>query len=218
YLWLTNLRDLSTEKIPRTDSNDINPMWIGNHIYFLSDRNGPMTLFRYDSTSKGVAEVIKNTGHDIRAASAGPGGIVYEQFGQLFIYDTENRKSQAVPVEISADLNEVRPRMQTVDREIATGGISASGVRAVFEAHGEILTVPAEKGDIRNLTATPGVMERTPSWSPDGQWIAFFSDESHEYALHIRAQTGTGETKKIPLPGNGTFYFGPRWSPDSKNL
>jgi tricorn protease len=218
YLWVVNFRDLSMEKIPRADSNDINPMWIGNQIYFLSDRNGPMTLFRYDPATKAVTELIKNTGHDIRAASAGPGGIVYEQFGQILIYDTENRKSQPVPIEISADLSEVRPRMQAVDREIRSAEISPSGVRAVFEAHGEILSVPAEKGDIRNLTGTPGVMERTPTWSPDGQWIAYFSDESGEYTLHIRAQSGTGETKKIPLAGNSAFYFGPRWSPDSKHI
>jgi tricorn protease len=218
YLWIANLRDLSTEKIPRTDSNDINPMWIGNQIYFLSDRNGPMTLFRYDPATKAVAELIKNTGHDIRAASAGPGGIVYEQFGQILIYDTENRKSQPVAIDISADLNEVRPRMQAVDREISSAAISPTGVRAIFEAHGEILSVPAEKGDVRNLTGTPGVMERTPAWSPEGQWVAYFSDESREYALHIRPQSGTGETKKIPLAGNSAFYFGPRWSPDSKHI
>jgi tricorn protease len=218
YLWIANLRDLNTEKIPRTDSNDINPMWIDNQIYFLSDRNGPMTLFRYDPATKAVAELIKNTAHDIRAASAGPGGIVYEQFGQILIYDTENRKTQPVPIEISADLNEVRPRVQSVDREISSAAISPSGVRAVFEAHGEILSVPAEKGDIRNLTGTPGIMERTPAWSPDGQWIAYFSDESREYALHIRAQSGTGETRKIPLEGKSAFYFSPRWSPDSKHI
>jgi tricorn protease len=218
YLWIVNFRDLSTEKIPRADSNDINPMWIGNQIYFLSDRNGSMTLFRYDPAAKAVAEVIKNNGHDIRAASSGPGGIVYEQFGQILIYDTENRKSQAVPIEISADMTEVRPRMQAADREIRNGDISPTGVRAVFEAHGEILSVPAEKGDIRNLTGTPGVMERRPAWSPDGQSIAYFSDESRKYALHIRSQSGTGETKKIALADASAFYFGPRWSPDSKNI
>jgi tricorn protease len=218
YLWIVNFRDLSTEKIPRADSNDINPIWIGNQIYFLSDRNGAMTLFRYDAGTKAVTEVIKNAGHDIRDASAGPGGIVYEQFGQILIYDTENRKSQAVPIEIAADMSEVRPRMQTVDREIRNADLSPTGVRAVFEAHGEILSVPAEKGDIRNLTGTPGVMERTPAWSPDGQWIAYFSDESRKYSLHLRAQSGTGETKKIALPDDSAFYFGPHWSPDSKNI
>ena len=95
YLWMVNLADLSTEKIPRTDSNDIYPMWIGDKIYFLSDRNGPMTLFSYDPKSKAVTELIKNTGKDIVSASAGPGGIVYEQFGQIHIYDLASEKEHA---------------------------------------------------------------------------------------------------------------------------
>jgi len=218
YLWIANLGDLSTEKIPRTDSNDINPMWIGDKVYFLSDRNGPMTLFSYDPATKVVRELVKNTGADIRSASAGPDAIVYEQFGQIALYDLRSGKSHPVPIQIDADLAEVRPRMQSVEKDIQIGKISPTGVRAVFEAHGEILTVPSEKGDIRDLTPTPGVMERSPSWSPDGQSIAYFSDESGEYALHIKPQSGEGETKKIALEGKSAFYFAPHWSPDSKQI
>jgi tricorn protease len=218
YLWIVNLADLSTEKIPRTDSNDINPLWIGDSIYFLSDRNGPMTLFRYDPAKKTVTELIKNTGHDIRSASAGPGGIVYERFGEIGIFDLATGKAHPVPIRIDADLSEVRPHVQNVEHEIHGGAISPTGVRAVFEAHGEILTAPADKGDIRNLTQTPGVMERTPVWSPDGQSIAYFSDESGEYALHISPQSGESPAKKIPLPGKSTYYFSPGWSPDSKQV
>ena len=209
YLWLVNFADLTTVKIPRTDSNDIFPMWAGDKVYFLSDRNGPMTLFRYDPQSKQVTELIKNTGKDIVSASAGPGGIVYEQFGQIHIYDIAAGKEHAVAIEITADLTEVRPRFQNVTRELRNAAISPTGARAVFEAHGEILTVPAEKGEMRNLTNTPGVMERTPVWAPDGKSIAFFSDESGEYALHIKAQNGAGETKKIQLAGKSAFYFDP---------
>lgn len=218
YLWLVNFADLSTQKIPRTDSNDIYPMWIGGKIYFLSDRNGRMTLFSYDPKNKTVTELIKNTGKDIESASAGPGGIVYEQFGQIHIYDIASGKSSRVPIEIEADLAEVRPHIQNVAKEIRNARISPSGVRAVFEAHGEILTAPAEKGDIRNLTNTPGVMERTPVWSPDGKSIAYFSDETGEYALHIKAQSGAGEARKVALQGKSAFYFDPRWSPDSKHI
>jgi tricorn protease len=218
YLWIANLADLGIEKLPRTDSNDINPMWIGDRIYFLSDRNGAMTLFRYDPATKAVAELIKNPGPDIRAASAGPGGIVYEQFGEIHIYDLTSGVSRRVPIDIAADLSEVRPRVQAVPREIQSAAISPTGVRAVFEAHGEVLTVPAAKGDTRNLTRTPGVMERTPVWSPDGQSIAFFSDESGEYALHVKPQSGDGEGRKIRLAGKSSFYFAPRWSPDSRHI
>jgi tricorn protease len=218
YLWIVNLGDLSIEKIPRTDSKDINPMWIGNKIYFLSDRNGPMTLFSYDLTTKAVTEVIGNTGHDIRAASEGPGAIVYERFGGMGIYDLATGKTRDIPVQVEADLTEIRPHFQNVEHEIRNVSISPTGVRAAVEAHGEILTVPADKGDIRNLTRTAGVMERTPAWSPDGQSIAYFSDESGEYALHVAPQTGAGPVRKIALPGSSTFYFGPVWSPDSKQL
>jgi tricorn protease len=224
YLWLVNFADLSTVKIPRTDSNDINPMWIGDKIYFLSDRGGvadkgaPMTLYRYDPQTKAVTKLIENNGKDIVSASAGPGGIVYEQFGQIFIYDLATNKPNKVPIEIAADLTEVRSHFQNVSREAKSAKISPSGVRAVFEAHGEILTVPAEHGDIRNLTHTPGVMERTPAWSPDGKSIAYFSDESGEYALHIKPQSGDGDAKKIALAGHAAFYFDPKWSPDSKQV
>ena len=218
YLWLVNFADLSTVKVPRTDSNDIYPMWVGEKIYFLSDRNGPMTLFRYDPQSKKVDELIKNAGEDIVSASAGPGGIVYEQIGQIHIYDIASGREHQVQVDIAGDLSEVRPRFQNVSRELRNSGISPTGVRAVFEAHGEILTVPAEKGESRNLTNTSGVMDRDPAWSPDGKSVAYFSDESGEYALHIKPQNGAGETKKIALQGKSAFYFGPKWSPDSKNV
>ena len=219
YLWLVNLADLTTVKVPRKDSNDVNPMWIGDKIYFLSDRNGPMTLYRWDPKSKAEpVELIANKGKDIDAASAGPGGIIYEQFGKIMIYDLASNKSHEVPVDLAADLSEVRPHFQNVSREIRTVKISPTGVRAVMEAHGEIITAPAEKGDIRNLTRTPGVMERTPAWSSDGKTIAYFSDESGEYALHIKSQSGEGETKKIPLAGKSAFYFDPKWSPDSKHI
>jgi len=218
YLWIVNFSDLAITKVPRTDSNDINPMWIGDKIYFLSDRQGPMTLWMWDGKSKEPKKVIENNGKDISSASAGPGGIVYEQFGGIYIYDLATNKSTKVDVQIAADLAEVRPHFQNVSREIRNAAISPNGVRAVFEAHGEILTVPADKGDIRNLTNTPGVMERTPSWSPDGKSVAYFSDESGEYALHVKPQSGEGDARKIPLAGNSAFYFDPKWSPDSTHI
>jgi len=218
YIWIVDFADLKTEKVPRTNSNDFAPMWIGNKIYFLSDRNGPVTLFSYDPQSKKVDELIKNNWKDMEYATAGPGGVIYEQFGQIHIYDIATQKEHQVPIDIAADLTEVRPHFQNVSREIRDARISSTGVRAVFEAHGEILSVPADKGDIRNLTNTAGVMERSPAWSPDGKSIAYFSDESGQYALHINSQTGQGETRKIALAGNSAYYSNPKWSPDSKHI
>lgn len=218
YLWVVNLADLSTQHIPRTDSNDICPMWTGEKVYFLSDREGPMTLFSYDPKSQKVTKLLANTGKDIVHASAGPGGIVYEQFGAIHIFDLATNKEHAVPIDIQADLTEVRPRFQNVSTQIANARISPTGLRAVFEAHGEILTAPAEKGDLRNITNSPGTMDRSPAWSPDGKSIAYFSDESGEYALHVKPQNGAAEPQKIALAGKAAYYFDPKWSPDSKHI
>ena len=215
-IWIAKLADSSIEKLPKENSKDFAPMWIGDKVYFLSDRNGATTLFSYDTNSKQVSQLITNTGLDIKSASAGPGAIVYEQFGAINLFDLKSGKTNKVNISLNADLPSVRPHFERVGTRISNAAISPSGARAIFEARGEIVSVPAEKGDPRNLTSTTGVMERDPAWSPDGKWIAYFSDESGEYALHLRDQTGMGEVKKISLPP--TFYYSPTWSPDSKKI
>ncbi|HET9533316.1 MAG TPA: PDZ domain-containing protein, partial [Blastocatellia bacterium] len=217
-IWIATLSDSSVESIPREKSNDFNPMWVENRVYFLSDREGPVTLFAYDTGSKRVTRLISNNGLDIKSACAGPGGIVYEQFGSLHLFDLKTGKSQKVNVKVSGDLPGVRPRYERAARRITTAGLSPTGARAVFEARGEIISVPAEKGNARNLTNTTGVAERDPSWSPDGKWIAFFSDESGEYALHLRDQSGLGDVRKINLGNPPSFFYSPIWSPDSKKI
>ncbi len=217
-IWIANLADSAVERIPRDTSNDFNPMWIGDRIYFLSDRNGPITLFSYDTKNRKVAELIPNGGLDIKSASAAPDAIVYEQFGSLNLYDLKSGKPKKLNITIHADMLTVRPKYEKVGTRLRGAGISPTGVRAIFEARGEILSVPAEKGDVRNLTNTAGVAERDPAWSPDGKWIAYFSDESGEYALHLRDQKGTGEVKKISLGSPPSFFYSPNWSPDSRKI
>jgi tricorn protease len=218
-IWIVRLADLNLVKIPRENSNDKDPMWVGDTVYFLSDRNGPVTLFAYDTRTGQVRELIHNTGLDIKSASAGPGGIVYEQFGSLHIYDFSTGREHAVPVEISADLPELRPHYEKLDlKQILHADISPTGKRAVFEAHGEILTVPAEKGDVRNLTRSPAVADRDPAWSPDGKWIAYFSDRSGEYALELRDQSGLEPPRTIGLGKPPSFFYDPVWSPDSRKI
>jgi tricorn protease len=217
-IWLATLATSRVEKIPREGSNDVNPMWVGDTVYFLSDRDGRFTLYAYDTRAKKVARVIDNDGYDIKSASAGPGAIVYEQFGSLGLYDVKTGRHSRVAVTVAADFPEVRERLLRVGSALTNPRLSPTAVRAVFEAHGEIITVPAEKGDARNLTNTPGVMERDPAWSPDGKSIAYFSDEAGEYALHVRPQSGTGDVVKIPLGASPSIYFSPRWSPDSKKI
>jgi len=218
YIWFADLKTSHIDKLPRRDSNDFNPMWSGDTIYFLSDRNGPVTLFSYNLKSKEIKQLIENKGLDLKSASLGPGAIVYEQFGSLHLYDLKSGQTKSLEIHLAADLPEVREHRINVAKKLSDAHISPTGVRAVFASHGEILTVPAEKGDPRNLTNTPGVMEREPIWSPDGKTIAYLSDESGEYQLHLISQNGVGPVTKIALGDPPSFYAALHWSPDSKKI
>jgi tricorn protease len=219
-VWLADLASSRVDKLPRDNSNDRNPMWVGDRVYFLSDRGGPVTLYAYDTRSREVREAVRNPrGPDISSASAGPDGIVYSQFGALHVLDLASGEAHAVPVTIPAEREALRPHFEKVDVEqVLHAALSPSGKRALFELRGEILSVPAEKGDARNLTQSPGVADRDPAWSPDGKWIAWFSDESGEYALHLRAPDGLGPVRRIALGQPPSFFYSPRWSPDSKRI
>ncbi len=215
---IVRLSDLEVSKVPRENSNDSSPMWIGDTVYFLSDRNGPVTLFAFDTVTSAVREAVPNQGFDVKSASAGPGAIVYQQFGSLHLFDLASGTSRPIEVEVASDVPASRPHFEKVAEQIQGGQLSPSGVRVAFEAHGEILTVPAEKGDIRNLTSSPAAADRDPAWSPDGQSIAYFSDESGEYQLHVRSQGGIGEVRKIDLGRPPSFYYSPVWSPDGTKI
>jgi tricorn protease len=219
FISIANLADSSIEKLPRENSNDFNPMWVGDKIYFLSDRAGAVTLFSYEIKSKKVKEEVKNDGLDLKSAAAGPSGIVYEQFGGLHLFDLKSGKSKPVPVTIHSEFAELLPHYEKLDAgRIQDASLSPTGARAVISVHGEVLTIPAQKGDIRNLTRSPAVADRDPAWSPDGMRIAYFSDESGEYALHIRNQNGLGDTKKIDLGMPPSYFYSPQWSPDGKKV
>ncbi len=217
-VWIANLADSSVEKVPHENASDFNPMWVGNKIYFLSARAEPISLYVYDIGTKKVSEVVQNSGMDMMSASAGPGAIVYEQFGSLHLYDLASGHQHEVHVTIAGDFPEVRPHFEKVADHILNSAISPTGARAVFEAHGEILTVPAEKGSIRNITNSPGVADREPAWSPDGKSIAYFSDRSGEYELHIKNQDGIGPARAISLGKPSSYFFQLAWSPDSRKL
>ncbi len=222
-VYLLRLSDLQLEKVPRAkveleNSNDDDPVWIGDTVYFLSDRKGPVTIFAYDTKTKSVKQVLENSGLDLKSLSAGPDALVYEQFGGIYTFDPKAGKPSKVNIRIAGDSPATRPHYEKAADKIQNAAISPTGVRAVFEARGEILTVPAEKGDIRNLTRTTAVAERDPAWSPDGKSIAFFSDESGEYALHIVDQSGLGTVKKINLGNPPSYFYSPTWSPDSKKI
>jgi tricorn protease len=217
-VWIANLSNSEVIKVPHENASDFNPIWIGNRIYFLSARTEPITLWVYDTNSKTVSRAIDNRGMDIMSASAGPGAIVYEQFGSLHLYDLESGHEREVRVEIRGDFPEIRTHFEKVADHVLNIGISPTGARAVFEAHGEILTVPADKGDVRNITNSPVVADRAPAWSPDGKSIAYFSDASGEYALCVKDQDGIKAARTINLGKQPSYFFDPVWSPDSKKI
>jgi tricorn protease len=218
-VWIAKLADSSVVKVPREDSNDRNPMWVGKTVYFLSDRDGPTTLFAYDTETQKVSRMIDNkNGFGMSSASADDRSIVYSQFGALHVYDLSTHQDKAISVTVSADMPQLLPHWEKVAKHILNSGISPTGARAVFEAHGEILTVPAEKGDARDITNSPGAADRDPAWSADGKSIAYFSDASGEYELYIRDQKGLEPARNISLSNSPSFYYSPTWSLDSKKI
>lgn len=217
-IWIARLSDSSWFEIPRKNSNDFSPMWVGDKVFFLSDRVGYVTLFVYDINTKKVTQCLKNDGFDFKSATAGPDAIVYEQFGGIYAYDWSTGKSEKVSISIEGDFLETRKRILDVSDRISTARISPNGVRAVLEARGDIFTAPTDKGDVRNLTDSSNAADRDPAWSPDGKWIAYFSDRSGEYDLILQSSDGRGETK-ILKPGQApSYYYQPVWSPDSKKI
>jgi tricorn protease len=219
-IWVLKLADLSHVEIPKPAGgcNDTEPMWVGQTLYFLSDRDGEFNLYSCDSSAKNVVRRTTHGDFPIESASSGAGKVIYEQAGYLHLFAAENSgHSTRLKIGVAADLAETRPRRVSNPKAIRSADLSPTGKRAVLEYRGEILTVPAKKGDPRNLTETPGVHERSPIWSPDGKSIACFSDASGEYALQIRAQDGKGEPRVLALKGAG-FYERPVWSPDSKKI
>jgi tricorn protease len=222
-IWITTLPGLDSVEIPHEISSDYSPVYVGDKIYFLSGRKGHTAIFRYDPATKAVTEAEPNSGPDIRTLAGEGKALVYDQLGEIHLLDTTTGKSHLVPIEIEADLPEVRPRIESVASEIDHISVSPTGLRAAVEAHGDILTVAAKHGPTRDITNTPGVMERDPAWSPDGQSIAYFSDESGLYSLHVASQFGTSlaggsAVKKFPLADEPAYYFDPKWSPDSKKI
>ena len=212
-----NLADHSVQKLPWTNSNDSFPMWIGNTIYFISDRSHTANLFAYRTDTKQLSQLSQHDDFDVMTASAGPDAVVYEQAGYIYLVDAKSGKPQKLNIEVTGDLPWARPQFKKVATMIRNATLSPTGTRAAFEARGEIFTVPAEKGDFRNLTQSAGAHDRDPVWSPDGAQIAWLSDTSGEYQLMIGEPTGVTPARAVALPSTA-FFSGTRWSPDGKQI
>ena len=216
---LFNNATFDVEQVPQPEgrSNDTNPMWIENTLYFRSDRDGEFNIYSFDRATKTVTRITSHTDFPVMNAQTGPDRIVYEQAGYIYSLNPATKASTRLKLGVAADLVERRPRWAKGEKWIRAASLSPSGARVALEFRGEIVTLPREKGDDRNLTQTPGVHERTPAWSPDGKWIAYFSDQGREYGLVLEPEDAKGEARRIPLHGAG-FYTDLKWSPNSKKL
>ncbi|MBL4658665.1 MAG: PDZ domain-containing protein, partial [Flavobacteriales bacterium] len=181
------------------------------------DRNGEFNLFSYATATKKITQLTKFEDFPIIGSTHGNGNIIFEQAGYLHTFGPAAASSKKLTIGIAADLLELRPRYLEGSKYIRSADISPSGARVVFDFRGDIMTVPAEKGDARNLTLTTGTHEKYPAWSADGKSIAYFSDATGEYRLHVEAQDGKGEMETYDLAGNG-FYAAIRWSPNGKKI
>ncbi len=223
-LWLFNLQDHTSKQATDWEGTDSQPMWQGDNIYFLSDA-GPehrLNIWMYNTRTGKREQITKYSDWDVKWPSIGPGDrgqgeIVYQNAANLYLLDLRTNAAREVKVTIPGD----RPKLmhQDVDasKYISSWSISPSAKRVAVEARGDVWTLPAKDGSPRDLTRTSGVAERTATWSPDGQWIAYFSDATGEYELYITQSDGRGETKQL-TNDSGPFKTGLQWSPDSKHI
>lgn len=216
-IWIVDLKSFDLVSPPWTDSKDIDPAWIGDTVFFISDRDGVQNVWSYDTKAKKLAQVTKFSDFDVKTLDSGGGAIVFEQAGYIHELNPKTGKSHIVDITAVGDFPWMMPHWEDVTRSMTNLGISPTGKRVVVEARGEIFTIPAEKGDVRNLTHSSGSAERDPAWSPDGKFLSYFSDRSGEYKLVIESQDGITPPREIDLP-NPTHYYTPSWSPDSKKI
>jgi tricorn protease len=216
-IWIVDLKTYDLVSPPWTDSKDMDPVWVGDTVYFISDRDGVANIWTYDTGSKKLAQVTKFTDFDVKTMDSGAGSVVFEQAGFIHELDPKSGREHVVNITATGDFPWMMAHWEDVSNRVSNMAISPTGKRVAVEARGEVFTIPAEKGDVRNLTNSSASADRDPAWSPDGKWISYFSDRSGEYELYIEAQDGLTPPREIKLD-NPTHYYMPSWSPDSKKL
>ena len=216
-LWIANLKTGALEKLSSGTYNDRNPIWLEDKIYFVSDRTGIFNLHVYDTRTKKTEQLTRYTGLGVRTASATNGAAVYIQAGRIHLLDLNTNKDQVINVSVSPDTSELAPRNVSAIRFMEQILPSPTGDRVVFGARGDVIVFDPANGSYKNLTNTPGVAERYPAISPDNKSVAYVSDESGEYALHVRSLENDA-VKKIRIEEKPSFYWDLAWSPDSRKL
>ena len=217
-IWIEDLKSHEVELTPWTDSKEMSPAWIGDVVWFLSDRDGVSNVFSYDTKSKALKQQTQFKDYDVKTleASTNANAVVFEQGGYIHELDPSTGREHTVAISANGDFPWMMAQWKDVTTRIANLALSPTGKRAAVEARGDIFTIPAEKGDARNLTNSSGAADRDPAWSPDGKWISWFSDSSGEYQLIVSSQDGTTK-RAIALPTSGHFYT-PEWSADAKHI
>lgn len=218
-IWIVDLKTLALKQTPQTDNErHTNPVWLNGVVYFLSERDFANNVWSFNPATSALKQHTFHADFDVKSLDAGSGQVVYEQGGYLHLLNPVTNQTRRLVVHVRGDFHWARERWEDVRATALTNAsLSPTGQRALFEYRGEILTVPKEKGDARNITRNPAAADRAPVWSPDGKRIAWFSDASGEYQLLIGDQEGLEKPRAIALP-NPTFFFKPAWSPDGKYL
>ena len=216
-IWIVDLKTYDLISPPWTDSKDVDPVWIDDSVYFISDRDGVANIWEYQTKTKKISQLTKFADFDVKALDSGAGSIVFEQAGYVHELDPKSGREHVVNITAAGDFPWMMPNWKDVTNRISNMALSPTGKRVVVEARGEIFTIPAEKGDIRNLTNSSVSAERDPAWSPDGKFVSYFSDKSGEYRLYIEVQDGLTPPREIVLQ-NPTHYYTASWSPDSKKI
>lgn len=216
-IWIVDLKGFELVSPPWLDSKDVDPVWIGDSVYFLSDRDGVSNVWAYETKSKRLNQMTRFTDFDVKALNSGAGVVVFEHGGFVHELDPKPGKERVVNITVAGDFPWMMPRWEDVTSRMSNLALSPTGKRVAVEARGEIFTIPAEKGDVRNLTSSSGSAERDPAWSPDGKYVSYFSDKSGEYKLVIEAQDGLTPPREIELQ-KPAHYYTPSWSPDSKKI
>ncbi len=212
--------DFDTKQITNITQNpaqDIFPMWIGDEIFYVSDRDRTANLFVYNTKTNVTEKVTNFTDYDVKFPSHDKNTIVFEKGGYIFAFDVKSRNTRKIPITIVVDQIYGRNKWNDASKRITNYSLSPNGERIVFSARGDIFTVPSEKGITRNLTNSSGAHDREAVWSPDGKWIAFLSDKTGEYEIYIQQHDGSTPAQQITSGGN-TYLYGLLWSSDSKKL
>jgi len=216
-VWIYDFETKQTTKITDNINQDIFPMWHGDKIYYLSDRDRTMNLFVYDTKTKETKKLTDYTNYDVKFPSLGDHSIVYENGGYLYNYELSTGEITKIPVTIDNDLLTGRDGFVDASKFIDSYAVSPAGERVAFGARGDVFTVPAKSGITRNLTKSPGVHDRNVEWSPDGRYISFISDRTGEDEIYIQVQDGSEPAVQLTT-NSDTYKYNPVWSPDSKKL